>query len=118
MAKAANIKIKLPVDRRHRFLLRDSKNSRTKTDKAVSFRKYDPGSPRKHVEFKETKIQVMPVSFHDIETPPSGGSFRSEECAEATPKLPMARPERDAFKLNRTFRSILLPLNHCPSSHL
>jgi large subunit ribosomal protein L33 len=46
--KAANIKIKLhrpPT----RFLLRDRKNSRTKTDK-LSFRKYDPSPEARRVQ--------------------------------------------------------------------
>jgi len=55
MAKAANIKIKLVSTADTGYFYVTSKNARTKTEK-LSYRKYDPVA-KKHVEFKEAKIE-------------------------------------------------------------
>ena len=56
MAKATTIKIKLLSTADTGYFYVTKKNSRTQTDK-LSFRKSDPVA-KKHVEFKETKIQT------------------------------------------------------------
>ncbi len=57
MAKAAKLKIKLLSSAGTGYFYVTSKNSRTKGDKKLSFKKYDPVA-KKHVEFKETEDQI------------------------------------------------------------